>query len=174
MLEYHDNEWGVPTHGERELFELLILEGQQAGLSWATILNKREAFRRAYGGFDPEAVAAYGEADVARIMQDAGVIRNLAKVRAAVANAQAYIRLREAGGSLDAFLWGYVGGKPVRNAWERFSDIPPSTPLSDRVSKDLAKLGFKFCGPKIVYALMQSAGVVNDHLVGCPRYGACG
>jgi len=167
MRRYHDEEWGVPQHDDRRLFKMLLLEGQQAGLSWSTILNKEEAFDRAYSGFDALAIAGYGEADVQRLLGDAGVVRNRLKVAAAVQNARAYLALRAECGSLDAYLWGFVDGKPVVNRRESLRDTPARTPLSDAISKDLKRRGFKFVGSTIVYALLQSVGVVNDHVLGC-------
>jgi DNA-3-methyladenine glycosylase I len=167
---YHDEEWGVPLHNERALFELLILEGAQAGLSWLTILKKREAYRRAFDGFDAERIARYGEADVARLMADSGIVRNRLKIEAAIANARATLKVREALGGLDAYFWGFVDGRPIDNAWKERSQVPARTPLSDAISKDLKKRGFKFVGSTIVYAHMQAIGMVNDHTVDCFRY----
>jgi DNA-3-methyladenine glycosylase I len=165
--EYHDHVWGVPIHDDRALFKMLMLEGQQAGLSWSTILRKMDALNEAYDGFDPAIVARYGEDKVAQLLQNPGIIRNRLKILAVIENAKAYFRLCERYDSLDAFLWGYVEGKSVVNRWERLSEVPASTELSDRISKDLKNLGFKFVGTTIVYAFLQAVGVVNDHLVSC-------
>lgn len=167
---YHDQEWGVPLHDETALFEFLILEGAQAGLSWLTILKKREAYRRAFAGFDLEKVARYDERDVARLLADPGIVRNRLKVAAAIANAQATLRLREEFGGLDTYFWRFVDGRPIQNAWSDISQVPAKTPLSDRISKDLQKRGFKFVGSTIVYAHMQATGMVNDHTVACFRH----
>ena len=168
---YHDKEWGVPLHDERALFELLILEGAQAGLSWFTILKKRENYRRAFDDFNAERIARYGEADVARLMADAGIVRNRLKIESTITNARATLALREAGGGLDAYFWNFVDGRPLVNAPEDLSQVPASTPLSNAVSKDLKKRGFKFVGSTIVYAHMQAMGLVNDHTTDCFRYG---
>jgi DNA-3-methyladenine glycosylase I len=165
--DYHDSVWGVPEHDERALFKMLILEGQQAGLSWSTILRKMDALSEAYDGFDPAALARWDEERIAAVLQNPGVIRNRLKVRAAVGNAKAYFALCERHGSLEAFLWGYVGGAPQVNRWESFSQVPAHTPLSDEISRDLKALGFKFVGSTIVYAWLQAVGVVNDHLTSC-------
>lgn len=165
--DYHDNVWGVPVHDDRELFKMLILEGQQAGLSWSTILRKMDALCAAYDDFNPAAVAQYGEDKVEQLLQNSGIIRNRLKINAAIENARRYFDLRAKYGSLDAFLWHYVEGKPVVNHWARLEQVPAATPLSDRISADLKSLGFKFVGSTIVYAYLQAVGVVNDHLVGC-------
>jgi DNA-3-methyladenine glycosylase I len=167
---YHDEEWGVPIRDERHLFELLILEGAQAGLSWSTILRKREGYRAAFAGFDIAAVAAFGEADVARLLADPGIVRNRAKVAAAISNAQATLALYDAGTTLVDHLWSFTGGTPVQSAWVEMGTIPAETDTSKAMSADLKRRGFRFVGPTICYALMQSAGLVNDHLVGCFRY----
>lgn len=167
---YHDEEWGVPCHDERKLFEMLILEGQQAGLSWITILNKRETFRQAYDDFDPGKIVAYDEKKKAELMQNSGVIRNRLKIDAAVENAKAYFRLADEFGSLDSYLWGWVGGKPIKNHWQDLGSVPARTELSDRISKDLKKRGFKFVGSTIIYAFMQAVGMVDDHISSCFRY----
>jgi DNA-3-methyladenine glycosylase I len=168
MIAYHDDEWGVPCHDDRELFELLMLEGFQAGLSWSTILKKRENFFRAFDGWEPETIAAYGPDDLARLMADPGIVRNRLKVEGAIKNARAYLRIREELGSFDEYIWSFVGGatlaKPV---FATVAEIPVSTPESDALSKDLKKRGFTFVGTTICYAYMQSAGMVNDHVVGC-------
>lgn len=168
-MKYHDEEWGIPCHDDATLFEMLILEGQQAGLSWITILNKRENFRSAFDGFDPGKMALYDEDKVARLMQDKGIIRNRLKIEAAAANAKAYLKLREEFGSLDNYLWDWVDGKPVRNNWKELSEVPAKTELSDKISKDLKKRGFKFLGPTIIYAFMQAIGMVDDHVASCFR-----
>jgi DNA-3-methyladenine glycosylase I len=166
---YHDEEWGVPTRDERELFELLVLEGAQAGLSWSTILHKREGYRRAFAGFDPEAVAAFDERDVERLMGDAGIVRNGLKVTSAIDNARAVLALRDAGG-LSEHLWSFVGGSPKINRFEVMGSIPAETDESRAMSKDLKKRGFRFVGPTVCYAFMQSAGMVNDHTIDCFRW----
>lgn len=167
---YHDEEWGVPLHDERALFEFLILEGAQAGLSWFTILKKREGYRRAFHHFDVERIARYGEADVARLMADAGIVRNRLKIESTITNARAALALRETAGGLDAYFWNFVDGRPIDNAWKGIGQVPASTPLSDAISKDLKKRGFKFVGSTIVYAHMQATGMVNDHTVDCFRH----
>lgn len=171
-VAYHDEEWGVPCHDDRELFERLILEGFQAGLAWITILRKREGFRRAFDGFDPERVAGYGEADVARLLADPGIVRNRAKVAAAVVNAEAFLAAREEFGSFDRYIWGFVGGETLRRerppTWE---EVPATTAESNAMSRDLKRRGFKFVGSTICYAFMQSVGMVDDHVVGCFRAG---
>ena len=167
---YHDEEWGVPLHDERALFEFLILEGAQAGLSWFTILKKREGYRRAFDHFDAERIARYGEADVARLMADAGIVRNRLKIESTITNARATLALRETAGGLDAYFWNFVDGRPLSNAWKGIGQVPASTPLSDAISKDLKKRGFKFVGSTIVYAHMQATGMVNDHTVDCFRH----
>jgi DNA-3-methyladenine glycosylase I len=169
-LAYHDEEWGVPCHDERRLFEMLNLEGAQAGLSWETVLNKRDNYRAAFDHWDAEKIARYDEKKVAELLADPGIIRNRLKVAAAIANAQAYLRLRDEVGGLAPYLWGCVDGKPVQNAWAPGERCPATTPLSDRISKDLAKRGFKFVGSTIIYAYLQAMGVVNDHHTGCFRH----
>jgi len=169
-VEYHDTEWGVPVHDDRRLFEFLILEGMQAGLSWITILRKRENFRRAFARFDPEKVARFGKRDIARLMGDAGIVRNELKVHAAVANAQAFLKVREEVGSFDRYVWQFVGGAPIVNRRRGMKDIPASTPESDAMSKALKGRGFKFVGSTICYAHMQATGMVNDHVTSCFRY----
>lgn len=168
--EYHDKEWGKPVHDDRTLFKMLILEGMQAGLSWLTILKKREAFIRAFDDFDPAVICSYGEEKVEELMQNAAIIRNRLKIHAAITNAKAYFVLCEKYGSLDRFLWAYVDNQPIKNAWKSMAEIPASTPLAERISKDLKSLGFKFVGPTIIYAYMQSIGMVNDHLTSCFCY----
>ncbi len=170
-VAYHDTEWGVPEWDGRALWEKLVLDGFQAGLSWITILRKRENFRAAFAGFDPVAVAGFGALDVARLIGDAGIIRHRGKIEAAINGARIWARIEEREG-FAPYLWKYVDGRPVVNAWQSMSEIPASTPLSERIAKDLKAEGFKFCGPTIVYAFMQAVGMVNDHLVGCERHGA--
>jgi DNA-3-methyladenine glycosylase I len=169
-VEYHDKEWGVPLHDDRKLFEFLVLEGMQAGLSWITILRKRENFRAAFAGFDPGKVARFGKRDIKRLMSDAGIVRNELKVHAAVANAQAFLRVQEEMGSFDKYLWQFVGGTPRINRRRGMKDIPASTPESDAMSKDLKARGFKFVGTTICYAHMQATGMVNDHVTSCFRH----
>jgi DNA-3-methyladenine glycosylase I len=167
---YHDLEWGVPVRDEHRLFEFLVLEGAQAGLSWATILRKREGYRRAFAGFDPAVVAAFDDADVARLLADPGIVRNRAKVAAAIGNARVTLELRAAGTSLVTHLWSFVDGRPVVNRFESLAEIPPETGASRAMSRDLRARGFRFVGPTMCYALMQAAGLVNDHEVGCYRW----
>ncbi len=169
-VTYHDEQWGVPLHDDQELFEMLVLEGAQAGLSWSTVLNKRENYRRAFDGFEIARVAAYGEEDVQRLLADPGIVRNRLKIRSAIRNAQAVLEIQQAFGSLDAFLWQFVNGVPIQNAWQELKDIPAQTPLAEAMSKELKQRGLNFVGPTICYALMQSIGMVNDHLVDCFRY----
>ena len=170
MREYHDREWGVPLHDDRRLFEFLILEGAQAGLSWSTILNKRDRYREVFDGFDPVAVAGYGEEKVAALLADPGIVRNRLKVRSAIRNAKAFLAVAEELGSFDAYLWRFVDGSPKINAWPALRDIPASTPESDVLSRDLKQRGFNFVGSTICYAFMQAVGMVNDHTVDCFRY----
>ena len=167
---YHDEEWGVPVHDDRLLFEFLILEGAQAGLSWETILKKREAYRTAFRGFDIETVAAYTAKDTQRLLADAGIVRNRLKIQSAIQNAQATLEIIETHGSLSTFLWRYVDGQPIQNQWKTVVEIPAKTERSEAMSKDLKKHGFKFVGPTICYAFMQAVGMVNDHIVDCFRY----
>lgn len=171
-VAYHDHEWGVPCHDEAKLFEFLILEGMQAGLSWLTILKKRAHLRRAYDAFDAQKIARYTASDVARLMGDAGIIRNRRKIDAVIANARATCALWEAGDSLAALLWRHVDGRPIVNHWQRPEQVPVHTPTACRLSQTLKRLGFQFVGPTIVYSLMQAAGLVNDHLTSCPRHRA--
>jgi DNA-3-methyladenine glycosylase I len=171
-LAYHDAEWGVPLHDDRALFELLTLEGAQAGLSWLTILRKREGYRRAFDNFVPEIVAAYGDAKVEALMQDAGIVRNRAKIAAAINNAARVMEVQREFGSFDAHVWRFVGGAPRVNSPASLSEVPASTPESDAMSRDLKKRGFKFVGTTICYAFMQAAGLVDDHVVSCVRHGA--
>lgn len=169
-IPYHDVEWGTPVHDDRVLFEFLVLEGAQAGLSWETILKKREAYRIAMDGFDPQCVAAYDEQKVSDLLANPGIIRNRRKIQSAIQNARAFLKVQDEFGSFDAYLWGFVDGKPLQNAWERLDQLPAKTDLSDRLSKDLIRRGFSFVGSTICYAMMQSVGMVNDHLVTCFRY----
>ena len=169
-IDYHDNEWGVPVYDDDTLFEFLILETFQAGLSWITVLRKRENFRRAFDNFDYKKIANYGEAKIASLLEDAGIIRNKLKVRATVSNAQAFMKVQEEFGSFSKYIWGFVDGKPIKNKFKTLAEVPANTPLSDTISKDLKKRGFKFVGTTVVYAFMQATGMVNDHLVNCPQY----
>jgi DNA-3-methyladenine glycosylase I len=169
-ISYHDDEWGVPVHDDRRLFEFLVLEGAQAGLSWLTILKKRANYRKAFDGFAVERVARYGRQDIARLLHDPGIVRNRLKIEAAIKNARGVLAIREEYGSFDTFLWGYVNGSPIRNIWKRITDIPAETKESERMSKELRKRGFNFVGPTICYAFMQAVGMVNDHIVDCFRY----
>jgi DNA-3-methyladenine glycosylase I len=169
MAAYHDEEWGVPVWDERGLYELLVLEGAQAGLSWSLVLRRRDGYRRAFAGFDPEAVARFGEADEARLLADPGIVRNRLKVASTVENARAVLRLREEGG-LARHLWAAVGGAPLQNRWRTLDELPAETAESRALSRELRRRGFRFVGPTICYALMQAAGLVNDHLVSCPRH----
>jgi DNA-3-methyladenine glycosylase I len=167
---YHDKEWGVPQHDDQGLFEFLILEGAQAGLSWSTILNKRENYRKAFGGFDVRKVAKYDQAKIGKLMLDAGIVRNRLKIEATVANARAFIEVQKEFGSFDAYIWQFIGGKPRRNTWTSPRQVPASTAESDAMSKDLKRRGFKFVGSTIMYAFMQATGMVNDHAVSCFRW----
>ena len=169
IVRYHDEEWGVPVHDDVRLFELLILEGAQAGLSWRTILNKRDAYRKAYTGFDPRRVARFDAKDRARLLRDPGIVRNRLKVAASVGNAKAFLEVQRQYGSFDAYLWGFVKGRPIRNQPKTLRDLPAKTELSDAISRDLKRRGFKFVGSTIVYAFLQAVGVVNDHLTTCFR-----
>ncbi len=169
-MQYHDDEWGVPLHDDRRLFEFLILEGAQAGLSWHTILQKREAFRTAFDGFDATAIARYGERRVQRLLRNPGIIRNRLKIRAAISNAQAFLAVRKEIGSFDEYIWQFVKGRPIQNRWQSPQDVPCHTPISDAMSQDLKRRGFKFVGSTICYAFMQATGMVNDHTTDCFRY----
>ena len=169
-IHYHDQEWGTPVHDDTRLFEFLILEGAQAGLSWSTILEKRENYRRAYAGFDPARVARFGPRDLDRLMRDAGIVRNRLKIESSLANARAFLAVKAEYGSFDAYIWSFIGGAPVQNRWRSMSQVPARTRTSDTMSKDLKKRGFRFVGPTICYAFMQAVGMVNDHLVSCYRY----
>jgi DNA-3-methyladenine glycosylase I len=170
MTAYHDEEWGVPVHDDRLLFEFLVLEGAQAGLSWDTILRKRDGYRAAFANFDPMVVAGYGAADIERLVADAAIVRNRLKIGAAVGNARAFLAVQDEFGSFDAYIWGFVDGTPVQNAWRETAQLPASTPLSERLSKDLKRRGFRFVGATICYAHMQATGMVNDHTVDCFRH----
>ena len=169
-IHYHDTEWGVPLHDDRRLFEFLILEGAQAGLSWITILKKRESYRKAFDGFDPQKVAAYDDVKIKKLLADKGIIRNRLKITAAVQNAKAFLTVREEFGSFDRYIWGFTGGHPRKNAWETPGQVPSKTRMSVDMSKDLKRRKFKFVGPTICYAFMQAVGMVNDHTTDCLRY----
>ena len=171
--QYHDTEWGVPVHADRTLFEFLILEGAQAGLSWLTVLRKRPHYRRLFADFDAGQVARFDAARVETLLQDPGIVRNRLKVQAAVSNAQAFLAVQEAFGSFDRYIWDFVDGRPIVNHFERLDQVPAVTPLAETLSRDLKRRGFRFVGPTIVYAHMQATGMVNDHLVDCPRHAAC-
>jgi DNA-3-methyladenine glycosylase I len=170
MVAYHDDEWGVPVHDDPHLFEFLTLEGAQAGLSWTTILNKREGYRRLFAGFDPAAVARFAAKDVERLLGDPGIVRNRAKVESTISNARAVLAVQEEAGSLDSYLWGFVDGRPIVNRWRRLDQIPAETDEARVLSKDLKRRGLRFVGPTICYAFMQAVGMVNDHVVDCFRY----
>ncbi len=172
-VAYHDTEWGVPLHDDQALFEFLVLEGAQAGLSWLTILNKRENYRRAFDGFDPAKVARYGARKVAALLADPGIVRNRLKITSAIRNAQAFLAVQREFGSFDRYLWQFTGGRPIQNAWRSVMQVPARTPESDAMSRDLRERGFTFVGSTICYAHMQATGMVNDHLVTCPRHAAC-
>lgn len=171
---YHDREWGVPIHQDRKLFEFLILEGAQAGLSWITVLRKRPAYRRLYRGFDPAQVARFGPADTRRLLADAGIVRNRLKVAASVQNARCFLAIQKEYGSFDRYLWAFVDGAPIQNRFKSVKALPPRTKISDALSRDLRSRGFKFVGPTIVYAMMQAVGMVNDHWIGCFRHAELG
>ncbi len=170
MLEYHDGEWGVPSHDDRHLFEMLTLEGAQAGLSWSTILNKREGYSRAFAGFDPAAVARFTEKDVERLLEDTGIVRNRLKVESTVANAARVLEVQQELGSFDAYLWAFVEGEPVVSSWRSLAELPAETDLSRALAKDLKRRGFRFVGATVCYAFMQTVGMVNDHTVDCYRF----
>lgn len=172
-LTYHDTEWGVPLHDDRALFELLTLEGAQAGLSWTTILNKRENYRRAFDQFDVAKVARYGARDTARLLADAGIVRHRLKIAATLTNAKAFLAVQREFGSFDRYLWAFVGGRPLQPQRRTMADVPTRSPESDALSKDLLRRGFKFVGPTICYAFMQASGLINDHLITCPRHRLC-
>ena len=173
-VTYHDEEWGVPVHDDRVLFEFLILEGAQAGLSWTTILKKRQNYRKAFDGFSPEKIARYNKRDVQRLLRNDGIVRNRLKIAAAIENAKRFLHVREEFGSFDAYLWSFVGGNPIQNRWRTLADVPARTAESDAMSRDLLRRGFKFVGSTICYAFMQATGMVNDHLITCPRHAELG
>jgi DNA-3-methyladenine glycosylase I len=173
-ITYHDKEWGVPVHDDRVLFEFLILEGAQAGLSWNTILNKRKNYRKAFDGFRPEKIARYTNRDVQRLLRNDGIVRNRLKIAATIENAKRFLEVRKEFGSFDAYLWSFVGGAPIQNRWRTLADVPARTAESDAMSRDLLRRGFKFVGSTICYAFIQATGMVNDHLVTCPRYAELG
>ncbi|TMV51007.1 DNA-3-methyladenine glycosylase I [Paenibacillus mesophilus] len=170
-IEYHDREWGVPVHDDHALFERLVLEGAQAGLSWYTILRKREHYREAFDRFDPAKVAKYDENKIEELMANSGIVRNRLKINSAIRNANAFLRVQEQFGSFDEYIWRFVGGNPIRNSWQKLSDVPATTPISEAMSKDLKKRGFTFVGPTICYAMMQATGMVQDHLTSCFCHG---
>ena len=170
MITYHDLEWGVPLHDDRKLFEFMILDTFQAGLSWEIVLRKREAFRKAFTGFDPQRVARFGERGLLRLLSDSGIIRNRAKIQATVGNAKRFLRIQQEFGSFDAYVWKFVEGKTIHHRFARDSDIPATSPEAQKLSADLKKWGFAFVGPTIIYAFMQAAGLANDHVIGCFRY----
>ncbi len=169
-MSYHDNEWGVPIHDDRSLFEFLVLEGAQAGLSWSIILRKREGYRKAFDNFDARQISRYPEAVVSRLLANPEIIRNRLKVNAIVTNARAFLRVQEEFGSFDRYIWQFVNGRPIQNSWKKMTEIPSSSPESEAMNKDLQKRGFKFVGTTICYAFMQAVGMVNDHVVGCFRH----
>lgn len=168
-VDYHDRVWGVPVHDDHELFEFLTLEGAQAGLSWITILRKRENYRKAYGGFDPAKVARFTTKRVEKLLGNAGIVRNRLKIESSIGNAQAFLAVQDEFGSFDSYIWAFVDGRPIQNLWKQMSDCPAKTPLAEKISKDLKSRGFRFVGPTIVYAHMQATGMVNDHLATCFR-----
>ena len=170
MIEYHDQEWGVPIHDDRKIFEFLVLESMQAGLSWQIVLKKRENFRKAYDNFDPAKIATYTQKDVKRLLADAGIIRNRAKIMATINNAQRFLEVQTESGSFDRYIWQFVGGRPIKNKYRRITQIPPKTKESDALAADLKKRGFKLLGSTICYSHMQATGMINDHLVDCFRY----
>ncbi len=174
MIAYHDAEWGVPVHDDRKLFEFLVLEGMQAGLSWSTILRKRESFRRAFHGFDPVAVARYKKKEARRLLSDPGIIRNRLKIEAAITNAQRFLEVQAEFGSFDKYIWQFVVGRPLRHRFQSISEIPATSPESDRISSDMKRRGFKFVGSTIIYAHMQATGMVNDHILDCFRFRVVG
>jgi DNA-3-methyladenine glycosylase I len=169
-VSYHDNEWGVPVRDDSTLFEFLILEGAQAGLAWITILRKRDGYRAAFDGFDPERVARFDDERIKNLLEDPGIVRNRLKVASAVTNARAFLAVQEEYGTFADYIWSFTGGRPIQNAWRSLDQIPATTPLAETISRDLKKRGFRFVGPTIVYAHMQATGMVNDHVVGCFRY----
>lgn len=170
MMAYHDTEWGVPCYDDTRLFEFIILESAQAGLSWSTILNKRDGYRRCFADFNAQAVAAFTEKDVERLLGDASIVRNRKKIEASIRNAGLFLELVAKHGSFSAWYWGFVDGKPIRNAWKKPEDIPATTPLAEKIAKEMKKMGFSFLGPTVIYAHMQATGLVNDHLVDCFRH----
>ena len=174
MIEYHDTEWGTPVHDDRKLFELLMLDNAQAGLSWQTVLNKRENYRKAFDNFEPAKIARYNKRKITSLLNNPGIIRNRLKIEAAVTNARAVLEIQKEFGSFDAYIWQFVNGTPIRNRWKSLKEIPATSLQSDAMSKALKKHGFKFVGSTICYAFMQSAGLVNDHLIHCFRYNQCG
>ena len=169
-IAYHDNEWGVPVYDDQKIFEFLVLESAQAGLSWITVLRKRENYRRAFAGFDPKRIAKFSQRDVEKLLGNAGIIRNRLKIEAAINNARCFLEIQKEFGSFAKYIWGFVGGKPLRNKWKKISDLPVTTKEAEALSKDLKKRGFKFLGPTVIYAHMQATGMVNDHIVDCFRY----
>ena len=170
MIKYHDTEWGVPVHDDKKLFEMLILEGAQAGLSWSTILKRRKTYQKAFANFNPDKVAKFSKKDIIRLLQDEGIIRNKLKISSAINNANQFLKIQKEFGSFDKYVWSFVNGKPIVNKFKKLSDLPASTPLSDKLSKDLKKRGFNFVGSTICYAFMQSVGMVNDHTRNCFKY----
>ncbi len=170
MIRYHDEEWGVPVHDDRKLFEFLVLDAFQAGLSWKTILHRREGFRTAFDDFNPQKIAQYGEDDYQRLLNDARIIRNKAKIRGTIKNAEAFLKVVEEFGSFDKYIWQFTNQKTIKNSWKSIKEIPATSPESDAMSKDMKKRGFSFCGSTICYAFMQAAGLINDHIVDCFRY----
>jgi len=170
MISYHDSEWGVPVHDDRRLFEMLILEGAQAGLSWSTILKRRKTYQKAFDDFDPKKVSKYTQKDVTRLLSDEGIIRNKLKIKSAINNAKQFLQIQKEFGSFDQYIWGFVNNTPIKNNFKNVSDVPPSTALSDRISADLKKRGFSFVGSTIVYAFMQAVGMTNDHTKNCFRH----
>ena len=170
MIQYHDSEWGIPVHDDKKLFEMLILEGAQAGLSWSTILKRRKTYQAAFDGFDPKIIAKYTQKDITRLLLDEGIIRNRLKIKSTINNAQKFLQIQKEFGSFDRYLWGFVGGKPIKNNFAKHTDLPASTEMSDKISKDLKKRGFSFVGTTIVYAYLQAVGVVNDHTKNCFRH----
>ena len=170
MIRYHDSEWGIPVHNDKKLFEMLILEGAQAGLSWSTILKRRKTYQKAFDDFDPKIISKYTQKDIARLLSDEGIIRNKLKIKSAINNAKQFLKIQKEFGSFDKYLWEFVKNKPIKNNFKNLSDVPASTELSDQISKDLKKHGFSFVGTTIVYAYMQAVGIVNDHVKNCFRY----
>jgi DNA-3-methyladenine glycosylase I len=170
LIEYHDKEWGIPQHNDTRLFEMLVLEGAQAGLSWLTILKRRQTYRKAFDNFNPHKVSQYSKQDIKRLLADQGIIRNKLKIESAINNAKQFLKIQEEFGSFDKYIWGFVSYAPIQNKFKKLSDIPSSTPLSDKISADLKKRGFNFVGTTICYAFMQAIGIVNDHTIYCSRY----